>query len=182
MKRAGTTLLEQAVRKPSVRAVDSPDRTEEQSSTNIGGGTHNERTLDRGPRIKRVSVFCAIAAICLAVVAIEYLKYLHIESTDDAYIDGHIFTISSRISGTVLEVQGAINQYVSVGSLLLTLDPAEYQLAVDHARAEVTQAQGARSAATHLLHTTSIEQVSALQEARLVLDVPRRRTDGRYVE
>ena len=61
-----------------------------------------------------------------------WLHARHFESTDDAQIDGHINVVSSRISGTVLYVnpQAESNQYVQAGTLLLELDPNDYQAAL----------------------------------------------------
>ena len=61
-----------------------------------------------------------------------WLHARHFESTDDAQIDGHINVVSSRISGTVLFVNPRVenNQYVDAGTLLLELDPNDYQAAL----------------------------------------------------
>lgn len=63
------------------------------------------------------------------------------ESTDDAQIDGHLNPISARISGTVKAVYVEENQFVKAGQVLVDIDPADYQVAVERARAEVAQAQ-----------------------------------------
>ena len=51
-------------------------------------------------------------------------------TTDDAYVDGHIFTIMPRISGYVNHVYVKDNQKVKKGEPLLTLDSAEYEVAL----------------------------------------------------
>ena len=63
------------------------------------------------------------------------------ESTDDAQIDGHINPISPRITGTVLNVLHDDNEVVQAGTLLVELDPKDYQVAVDRARADLANAQ-----------------------------------------
>jgi membrane fusion protein (multidrug efflux system) len=63
------------------------------------------------------------------------------ESTDDAQIDGHLNPISTRIAGTVKAVYVEENQVVKAGQVLVEIDPADYQVAVERARAEVAQAQ-----------------------------------------
>ena len=60
--------------------------------------------------------------------------------TDDAFIAGHIFSISPRIPGHVTEVLVDDNQYVKKGDLLAVLDPANYQAAVDKAAAALAMA------------------------------------------
>jgi membrane fusion protein, multidrug efflux system len=62
-----------------------------------------------------------------------------LKSTDDAQIDGHLNAISARISGTVLYITPKVenNQYVEAGTLLVELDPNDYQAALDRAKADL---------------------------------------------
>src|SRR5882757_2338996 len=69
------------------------------------------------------------------------------ESTDDAQIDGHINSVSARVSGHVLKLNVEDNQYVEKGAVLVEIDPADYQIAVDRARADYADAQAQASAA-----------------------------------
>jgi membrane fusion protein (multidrug efflux system) len=69
------------------------------------------------------------------------------ETTDDAFIDGHIIQVSPRISAEVVGVHFDDNQEVSKGELLVELDPRDYQVAVEKAQAQLIQAQaGVRQA------------------------------------
>src|SRR5262252_4005882 len=94
--------------------------------------------------------FASIAVGLVAVGAVSWwLHARHFETTDDAQIDGHINVVSSRISGTVLYVNPQVenNQYVKAGTLLVELDPNDYQAELDHARGDLaTHEAGARSA------------------------------------
>ena len=63
------------------------------------------------------------------------------ESTDDAYTTGHIHNISSRVAGTVIAVRVDDNQMVHQGDVLVELDPTDYQVQVDQARAEYETAK-----------------------------------------
>ena len=63
------------------------------------------------------------------------------ESTDDAQIDGHIVAVSSRVSGTVARVYVENTQFVKAGQLLAEIDPSDYDVAVEKARADLAQAQ-----------------------------------------
>src|SRR6202453_366640 len=57
------------------------------------------------------------------------------ESTDDAQVDGHIMPLSARINGYVLEVPVIEGQLVHAGDLLVTIDPKDYKIAREQARA-----------------------------------------------
>lgn len=110
------------------------------------------KTRDSGPKRKPFPrwAYAGVAAVFAAVLgAAWWLHARHFEATDDAQIDGHINVVSSRISGTVLYVNPRVenNQYVEAGTLLVELDPSDYQAELDHARADlVTREASARSA------------------------------------
>jgi membrane fusion protein (multidrug efflux system) len=105
-------------------------------------------------------------AFAAVAVFLWWLHAQHFESTDDAQIDGHINVISSRISGTVLYVnpQAENNQYVQAGTLLLELDPNDYQAALEHAKSDLATKEGqARSAGVNV----PITNASAFSQLRL---------------
>ncbi len=54
-------------------------------------------------------------------------------STDDAYIEGDIATISPKVTGYVAKVNVVANQKVKAGDVLATLDDGDYKLALDQA-------------------------------------------------
>jgi membrane fusion protein (multidrug efflux system) len=78
----------------------------------------------------------AIVIIIGAATLFFYLRYkaTHI-TTDDAFIEGDIHTIASRIKGSVIKVHVASNQFVKKGAVLVELDPADYEVKLLEARA-----------------------------------------------
>jgi membrane fusion protein (multidrug efflux system) len=112
-------------------------------------------------------VFAGLGLVFAAVAGFSWwLHARRFESTDDAQIDGHINVVSSRISGTVLYVNPRIenNQYVEAGTLLLELDPNDYQAALEHARADLaTREATARSAGVNV----PITNANAFSQLRL---------------
>ncbi len=95
-----------------------------------------EKTNGRKKKIAMV-VFGLIALI-LAVAIFFYLQYksTHI-TTDDAFIEGHIHSVSPRIPGTVRNVLVTDNQSVKAGDLLLKLDPTDYEVKVQEIEASL---------------------------------------------
>ena len=63
------------------------------------------------------------------------------ESTDDAQIDGHIDPLSSRIDGTVVRVYPEDDDRVTKGELLVEIDPRDYNVALEQARARLALAR-----------------------------------------
>jgi len=74
------------------------------------------------------------AAVALAVLLYFGMAYLvtvftH-ESTDDAFIAGHIVSIAPRVAGQVTAVHVLDNQFVRSNDLLVEIDPADYAITV----------------------------------------------------
>ena len=69
------------------------------------------------------------------------------QSTDDAQVEGHITQLATRVGGTVVQVLVADNQHVEAGTVVAQIDPRDYQVAVDRARAELADAEAAAAAA-----------------------------------
>jgi len=100
------------------------------------------------------------------------------ESTDDAQIDGHIDPISSRVSGTVLRVQVDDNQLVKAGDVLVELDPKDYEIAVQRARADLADAEANAAAANVSVPLTSTTSSSQLTAANAGVTAAEREVDA----
>jgi len=88
------------------------------------------------------------------------------ESTDDAQIDGHVNSVSARVSGHVVMLNVEDNQYVEKGTVLVEIDPADYEVAVAQARAEYADAQAQAVAAgvnVPIANVSTSSQVSGAQ-------------------
>ncbi|HET8890681.1 MAG TPA: HlyD family secretion protein [Candidatus Angelobacter sp.] len=106
----------------------------------------------------------ALVILLLVGGAFIWHYYSVRESTDDAQIDGHINPISPRVNGTVISVLHDDNEVVQAGTLLVELDPKDYQVAVDRARADLANAQAnavAANVGVPLTQTTSSSQLLA---------------------
>jgi membrane fusion protein, multidrug efflux system len=96
------------------------------------------RTRGRG----RALIVVALIGAALAIGGFFYWNYAQgYESTDDAQVDGHLNGISSRIAGTVVNVCVEENQLVKTGDLVAEIDPRDFQIALEQAKAEVAQRQ-----------------------------------------
>jgi membrane fusion protein (multidrug efflux system) len=84
---------------------------------------------------KRLAIIVFVSlALIFALTIYFYLRYkaTHI-TTDDAFIEGHIHTIASKISGTVKKIYVDDNQFVKKGDLLLEIDPVDYEVKMNEA-------------------------------------------------
>ena len=128
--------------------------------------TQGPGTRRKGPRRRILALVAAgLAAVGLAVGIPYYLYAISHESTDDAFIDGHIISISPRVSGHVARVYVTDNQQVAAGDLLVELDPRDFQARLDAARAALDAAEAARRSREIDVNLTSITSAAGLDEA-----------------
>jgi multidrug resistance efflux pump len=91
-----------------------------------------ENTNDPVKRITR------IALIIIAIVFIWYVVADRLAPwTDQARVQAYVVPIVSQVAGRVIEVNVGKDQEVKQGDVLLQIDPADYQLAVDNAETEL---------------------------------------------
>ncbi len=119
-------------------------------------------TRSAGPLANpRTRLFLIIGALVLLVggfFAYEYFQTY--ESTDDAQVDGHLMPLSARISGYVIKVNVDDNQEVKAGTVLAEIDPKDYQVALDQAKAELQDSQAAAQALNINVPITSVSTES----------------------
>ena len=109
----------------------------------------------------RAPMFLAIAfVVLLAASFLAYRYFSTYESTDDAEVDGHLMPLSARIAGYILKVNVDDNQYVTAGTVLAEIDPRDYQVAVDQAKAQVADAQATAQASNINVPITSVNTTS----------------------
>src|SRR5205807_7986113 len=154
--------MEQSTQSPPALVEKAESSTRPLPSTERDFHTRPSRASNPGFRIAVV-----IAGIVLLVVGLFIYRYVtSYESTDDAQVDGHIISISARISGHVSKLNVQDNQYVQAGTVLFEIDPADYQIAYNRAKANFEDAQAAAVAAGVNVPITSVStdsQVSAAQ-------------------
>src|ERR1700693_5140133 len=111
----------------------------------------------------------AAALLVLAVVIIGgglfVRNSLAWESTDDAQVNGHIMPLSARINGYVLEVPVIEGQVVHAGDVLWTMDPKDYKITLEQARAMVEDAQASAASSRFNVPITSVTTQSNLDSA-----------------
>ena len=84
------------------------------------------------------------AAIVAVVVTAAGLYFYHaagFETTDDAFVEANVHPVSPRINGTVLRVLVDDNAHVNAGDPLVEIDPADLNITVQGAEADVAQAR-----------------------------------------
>ncbi len=116
---------------------------------------------------KRAKWGIGMAVLVLLVLGFFAWHYFtSYESTDDAQIDGHINSVSARVSGHVIKLNVEDNQYVEKGTVLVEIDPADYQVAVEQARAQYADALAQASASGINVPITNVNTSSQVASAQ----------------
>lgn len=114
-----------------------------------------------------------LVSLGVGVILVSLLLWWHFsrwENTDDAQIDGHLNQLSARIAGHVLSVNFEDNQFVRAGTVLVEIDPADYRVAYQRAKAELAEAVAAADAAGAGVPITAADTRSRVLSARARVD------------
>jgi membrane fusion protein (multidrug efflux system) len=142
---------------PDLPVVDTP------------GTQPKEKALEkkkRWPRRKliRWGLF-ALLPLVLIGGAIWYVTGGQVMTTDDAYVNANRVGVSTDVSGTVQTVEVMNNQRVVKGQVLFRLDPLQFQIAVDNAKANLEQVAlnltAMKQDYTRMLHDTQAQQAQS---------------------
>jgi membrane fusion protein, multidrug efflux system len=120
----------------------------------------------RAPRSKLRRIILPVGLFVVLVVGFLLWRYFaSYESTDDAQVDVHLYPVSARISGHVINVTVGDNQYVQQGTQLVEVDPKDYQVAVDKARADLSNAEATAQSVNITVPITSVNTSSQLSSS-----------------
>src|SRR5215470_2289291 len=116
-------------------------------------------------KFRRPVVLVPLALLLIAGAVLLWLYFGSYESTDDAQVDVHLYPVSSRISGYVIKVNVNDNQYVEQGTVLVEIDPKDYEVAVAKARADLANAEATAKSLNISVPITSVNTASQLRSA-----------------
>ena len=112
-------------------------------ATEESAGSNKPENPPAAKNGKRRKAMLAVTGVVLAA-GIAYGAYWalvlnHYESTDNAYVQGNVVQLTPQISGTVVAINADDTDHVKAGQVLVRLDPADAQVALDQAEAQLAQ-------------------------------------------
>jgi membrane fusion protein (multidrug efflux system) len=128
---------------------------------------------------KRKKLLIGILAI-FACAGVAYGAYWltvarHLQSTDDAYVEGNVVQITPQIEGTVVGIEADDTQFVHAGDPLVELDGVDASVALEAAKAELAQAvREVRGLFAHADELRSGVTVREVELAKARADLQRR--------
>jgi membrane fusion protein, multidrug efflux system len=161
--------MEQATQNPPAQSEKPETDSKPLPATERDFQTRVSRTGSPGFRVAVI-----IGVVVLLVVGFFIYRYVaSYENTDDAEVDGHVNSISARITGHVVSLNVQDNQYVKAGTVLVEIDPADYQVAFESAKADYQNAQAAAIAAGVNVPITSVNTESQVSSSQADIDSAR---------
>src|SRR5580704_12334202 len=115
---------------PTIKPVDPAQRPDSAAGKRGPRPARNQRV--------RWALF-ALLPIALIAGAYWYVTGGQVMSTDDAYVEADKVGVSTDVSGIVQDVEVIDNQHVALGQILYRLDPRQFQIALDNAKANLAQ-------------------------------------------
>ena len=150
---------------PADTPADKPDERRP-SGPDVGPGTPPAKRRRLGVKLIALAVLLVLAV----VGGVLYWRSTMWESTDNAQIDGFIFPISARVQGHVTQVMVDDNQYVHAGTVLVQLDPKDYEVAIAVAKGNLANSQANAAALKTTVPITSTDTTSQLITAQANLE------------
>ncbi len=143
--------------RPRGPSADQPrpiDRRSEQPAPELDRQTDQAKPAQRSEpehkpslrdRLRAHPWFTAAGLVVVLAAAAGGLAYWlnvrHYETTDDAFIAARSFSVASNVGGYVIEVPVTDNQHVKAGDVLARIEPRDYEIAIDQAKAQVIVAE-----------------------------------------
>jgi membrane fusion protein (multidrug efflux system) len=157
---------------PTVAArAEAPQRTQPTPAQRQGNDEPKQDSKGNPPAKKtpgwKKALYWLIGLIvvgAMIVGAVAYYLYSrHYQNTDDAFIDGHQSQVSAQVEAKVIRLAVQDNQLVRAGDPILQLDPRDYQVKLDQARAQQAQAaaQLQQAQAGLLQQQANVDQAAA---------------------
>jgi multidrug resistance efflux pump len=103
-----------------------------------------------------ITLLAVVVALPLSLAT--WTAYMETPWTRDGTVRAYVVTVAPEVSGRIVQLPVADNQFVHKGDLLLVVDPTNYRIAVDMAKAAVEQAKA---------NIQNVDSGVAVQEAQI---------------
>jgi membrane fusion protein, multidrug efflux system len=116
-------------------------------------------------------ILIVLVALGLGWAVKEYLYARVHESTDDAQVDGDMTPVLAKVGGYVSKITVDENNHVAGDSLLVQIDPAEYQARLEQAEADLAAARAAVTGPLGEGQAQAAVQAASNQKASLAAQI-----------
>lgn len=145
--------------------TSSPEATAPEPRTPAGNAVSDDVLVSAYPRRRSGRRWIVIGSIIvLAVAGVLFWHYLSgFVSTDDAQVDVHLYPVSARVPGYVQDVNITDNQWVDKASILVEIDPRDYEVALARAQAALEASEATARSLNIDVPVSSVDTSSQLK-------------------
>lgn len=116
------------------------------------------------------TLLISVGVVVVVLVAGYFIRNAFLyEDTDDAQVNGHVMPFSARINGQVQEVRVIEGQLVHAGDVLVVIDPKDYKVAVDQAKANLADAEATAASSMWSVPVLSATAWSTLDSSQAAI-------------
>jgi len=115
---------------------------------------------------RSIAVVTAVLIGLVLLVAYFMVPDIYSERTDDAYVEAHLTTVTAKVPAYVQALHIDDNVKIKAGDLLVELDPRDYLVQVDAARASLAAAEGRRKEADNRVAIADANAAQTLAELK----------------
>jgi membrane fusion protein (multidrug efflux system) len=151
----------------STTVLDEPEVAEQQPARNFNS---QEREHKQHKKTTKKIVALVGGVLLIGATTLWWWHAQQFEGTDDAQVDGHIYPLSARIAGHIAGVNVEEGQFVKAGTLLVEIDPKDYEVAAERAKAEFEDALAEATAANLNVPVTRVGSSSQISGAEAELE------------
>ena len=147
---------------PDLEVHIPPARTEPDAAPQQTFSRDGTSSGDMKRKLRRRVLSIASALVVCVAAALYYLRFIApFESTDDAFIEGHVTQVAPQVAGRIARVLVNDNQFVNAGEVLVQIEPSDYEATLQKERANLASAQSRLAQAGAQL---TVDQAKAEQE------------------
>ncbi len=118
------------------------------NNTQEAAGQVKKRKKKHKIKPKKRIVFPVIGFVLMIIAGVYFSIHAHyFQTTDDAFVEGRIVSVSPRVFGPVVKLYIDDNQRVKKGDLLLEIDPEDYKVLLKQKQAELLSARASLNVA-----------------------------------
>lgn len=105
--------------------------------------TDKPKTKKKRPEYKKKRVLIpSITAVILVLLGIFWaIRSTYYQTTDDAFVEGHIVSVAPRVAGPIINLCVDDNDEVQEGQLIAEIDPTDYEVKLKQTKAKLEEAK-----------------------------------------
>jgi len=137
--------------------ADNDQKNQDQNAQQTQSGNESQPAESPEKKSSRKFVIIGVVVLLAIIAGLFYWHSTYYEDTDDAQVDGDLYQVSARVAGQVIKVNVTDNQKVEAGDVIAEIDPRDYQVALEQAEANLSNAKATYLQATANVPITSTE-------------------------